>query len=84
MAHFAVIGKAILNGGLWVLGSKMFGHGIDKSSKKWQKLTSKPQQWQMVQLNIGGTVYSTSRGTVLSSPKLSSLIHNTDLDKQVR
>ncbi len=54
MAHFAIAGaKMIASGAAWVLGSKLFSHGIDKSSKQWQKLTARPQDWQQVILNIG-------------------------------
>ena len=81
MTHFLWLAKAVGNAGAWVLGSKVVGHGLETSSREWKKLTANPQPWQQVILNIGGVQFPTSRKTILSSPKLSSLIHNTDYDK---
>ena len=55
MAHaFALaVAKTIGSGGAWVIGSKIFGHGLDKSSRQWKRLTANPQPWQQVILNVG-------------------------------
>eukprot|EP01083_Nonionella_stella_P162464 533405_1 len=77
MAHFALaVAKTIGSGGAWVIGSKLFGHGLDRSSRLWKKVAERPKGWQQVTLNIGGVVFPTSRKTLLSSPKLSTLLHN--------
>ena len=67
MAHFALaVAKVIGSGGAWVIGSKLFGHGLDKSTQQYKKLFARPQNWQQVILNVG-TIKQQQQNITLNS-----------------